>query len=291
MAGTNRNRKLPLNEAWSHYWSVLFPDGVDWQTDLKWEVRKHLCFPGKTGVFSSAGELERELPSWAGDLAIECEDDTVAIKFKNSEFGAVPLFVAGNLQVLSNWQGSNPLDRVGAQSDLTDRDSKQCRELFRAVVRNCGNRIQNRLLLAIKEIGQPKFEIYCRPNGDVFAKEQRLPAFGLTEIARIEIKKNELQDRLGFPQYCHVHIQQRKPSRSKAGPRGSFHDQDAALIKEMKSLLDKNRVRSVRRAAFAVEPNALRRRNSSKDSVVRRLQDGFSKKYPDYLNRRGRMGS
>ena len=280
MAGTNRTRKLPLNEAWSHYWFVLFPNGVDWQIDLKREIRKHLCFPGKTDVFASAGELERNLPSWASDLAIECEDNTVSLSFMNVDAGNVPLFLDQLIPVLSDWQGDNPFEKMGEQSVLADRDNKRCRELFNAVVRNCGNKIQNRLLRVLKESEQPKFEIYCRPTGDVFADERKLPVIGLTEVARVDITRNELKSSLGLPVYSYVQIRRRKPSRSKVGPRGSFHDQDAALIEEMKSHLDKGSARSVRQAAQHVLSKAPRRRNSSDESVELRLQRKFSQKYP-----------
>ena len=174
---------------------------------------------------------------------------------------------------------------------MKDREKDQCREFCHTVIRTCGNRIHSRLLRVIKETERPEFEIYCRPSGDVFAKEKRIPEFGLTEIASIDITNNVLQDRLGVPTFCHVHIKQRKPHISKAGPRGSFHDQDAALIEEMKSLIDTGELQSSRQAALAVQANAPRRGSSSDDSVVRRLQDGFSKKYTNYLNRRGLVGS
>lgn len=103
MAGSNRNRKLPLNEAWKHYWSTIFPNGIDWQTDLEAELKYHLCFPGDAEWFSRE-RPKREIPSWSDDLTIRVHDDAVSMEFKNTDFGTIPLFVTSNLLVLSNWR-------------------------------------------------------------------------------------------------------------------------------------------------------------------------------------------
>lgn len=284
MAGTNRNRKLPLSEAWKHYWSVLFPNGIDWQTDLEAEIKEHLCFPGEAEVFSRK-RPERGIPTWTNDLAIRIRDNAVGIEFKNTEFGTIPLFVISNLVVLSNWRGKSPLVRVGTQSILTDRDKEQCQGLIHTVIRTCGNRIQNRLLRVIKETERPEFEIYCRPKGDVFAEEKRLPVMGLSDVVGIDIVNNELTDGMRSPIYSYVQIKRKKHSNPKAGPSGSFHEQDAALIEKMKSLIDTRMARSVRQAALAVLSKAPRRGNASDDSVELRLRKKFSQKYPDYSNR------
>lgn len=289
MAGPNRYQKKPLSEAWTHYWSVLFPNGIDWQTDLEEELNEHLCFPGEAEVFSRK-RPERELPTWADDLAIRIRDNAVGVEIKSTDFGTVPLFNISNLPVLSNWRGKNPLAKVAEQSSLKDREKDQCREFCHAVIRTCGNRIHSRLLRVIKETERPEVEIYCRPSGDVFAKEKRIPGFGLTEIAQIDITNNKLQDRLGLAKYCQVHIKQRKASPLKAGPHGSFHDQDGALVEKMKSLIDKGKARSVRQAAQHVLSKAPRRSNSSYESVLRRLQNKFYETYRDYLNRRSQKG-
>lgn len=140
----------------------------------------------------------------------------------------------------------------------------------------------------IKQIEQPRFEIFCRPSNDILAEEVKLPEFALNEIVRIDIPNNNLKDRVGLPKCCHVHIKQLKPSGSKAGPRGSFQKQDAALVEKMKELIDREEVINVRQAVLAVFGEAPRRAGGSDESVIRRLQSRFSEIHPDYVNRRGR---
>lgn len=287
MAGTNRNPKLWLREAWKHYWSALFRGGVDWQTGLENEIRKRLYFPGETSGFQVGEESELEPPSWANDLDIGFQDNFVAIKFKSTGFGRIPLFADQLLPVLGNWKNNNPLERAGGQSGLTPRDRDECRELFISAVRECGNTIRNRLLHVLKETEQPKFEIHCRPRRDVFAEEKKLPAMGLFDVVGIGIVNNELTGNLRLPKYSYVQIKQRTPSTSKVGPHGSFHELDAALVENMKTLIDQGKARSVLQAAKMVLATAARRPGASDDSVVRRLQDRFFQKYHNYINRQG----
>ena len=288
MAGSNRNRhrKLPLNEAWKHYWSTIFPNGIDWQTDLEAELEYHLCFPGDAEWFSRE-RPQREIPSWSDDVTIRIHNDAVSMEFNNTEFGTIPLFINNNVPVPSNWQANNPFAKATYQSVLKDRKKTQCRDFFQAVVLTCGNKIQHQLLREIKQINQPKFETLCRSSNDVFAAEVKLPAFALKEIDRVDIPNNNLKDRLGSPIYCHVHIKQLKPSKSEAGPRGSFHNQDAVLVEEMKSLIDEDQVSSVRQAAQRLCHKAPKRNGGTEESVEIRLQKKFSQKYPSYTNRRG----
>jgi hypothetical protein len=148
MAETNRNRKLLLSEAWKHYWSILFPSRIDWQTDLEAELKEQLCFPGEAECFSRI-RPKREIPTWTDDLAIRIHNDAVSIEFKNTEFGTIPLFINNNVPVLSNWQENNPFAKATDQSVLKDREKTQCRDFFQAVVLTCGNKIQHQLLREI----------------------------------------------------------------------------------------------------------------------------------------------
>lgn len=285
MTSTNRNRKLSLDAGWQYYWFVLFPEGIDWRSDLETEIRQHLYSPGDYKVFQKAGHLEGEPPAWAANLELQVQKASVTVTFSNVEIGKFPLFLDQLIPVLSNWNGRNPFDKTAAQSDLTDKEQRECRDLVHAVVLNCCKEIQNRFLRHLTESEQPAFDIYCKPNGDVFADEKKLPPEGLKDFDRIDINRNELKNRLGLAVYSYVQIQLRKPSQSKAGPRGSFHEQDAELINEMKSLIDENRQPNVAQAALAVLAKAPRRRNSCEESVLRRLQSKFSQKYPSYSNR------
>ena len=285
MAGTNRNRKLRLNDAWKHYWSVLFPGCNDWHADLEAEIRWRLYYPGEVTDFPSCIDPGLQPPSWANDLEIEFDGNSVAVTFRNTDFGKFPLFTNQLLPALTTWLNKNPLIGADGAQALSDRDRDKCREFFIAVIRNCGNSIRSRLLRMIKETKSPQFEIYCRPSNDAFAKQRKLPVSGLSEVAGLNVQDNVLTGRLGTPRCNNVQIKRKKPSTSRVGPHGSFHEQDAALVEEMKTLLDQGDVSSVLQAALAVLKQAPRRRNSSDDSILRRLQDGFSKKYPNYVNR------
>ncbi|MEQ8928616.1 MAG: hypothetical protein RIE24_01350 [Silicimonas sp.] len=285
MAGTNRNRKLRLNDAWKHYWSVLFPGCNDWHADLEAEIRLRLYHPGEVTDFPSCIDPGLQPPSWANDLEFEFDDNMVAVKFRNRDFGKFPLFTDQLIPDLEDWSNKNPLAAADGAQALSDRDQDKCREFFIAVIRNCGNSIRSRLLRMIKEIKSPQFEVYCRPSDDGFAEQRMLPVSGLSEVAGLNIQDSVLTGRLGTPRYSNVQIKRTIPSTSRVGPHGSFQEQDAALVEEMKTLLDQGEVFSVRQAALAVMKQAPRRRNSSDDSILRRLQDGFSKKYPNYVNR------
>lgn len=290
MAGTNRNQKLRLEEAWKHYWSVLFPSCVDWRADLEAEIRLRLYYPGEVAGFPGCKEFDLQPPSWASNLELGFGDNLVAIKYCNTDFGKFSLFRNQLVACLSNWATKNPLEDVSNPQALTDRDRARCGDFFIAVIHNCGNRIRNKLLRILKETKHPMFEIYCRPSGDIFAAQQKLPVSGLSEVAGIDITNNALTGRLGTPICSHVEIKRTRPSNSRAGPRGSFREQDAPLIEEMKKFLDQGEVRSVREAAYKVLRRASRRKSASDDSVVRRLQDRFSTTHPNYSTRLGKKG-
>lgn len=289
MVGTksNRNRKLWLSEAWQHYWSVLFPGGIDWRTDLEAEIRNRLYFPGEQHSFLSGGDLNHQSPRWACDLKLSFQNNLVEIKFQNANFGPIPLLTDQLIPALSNWARNNPLENMGNTDGMTGRDRDKCNDFFIAAVRTCGSAIQNHLLRILKDTEQPWFDVYCRPHGDALLEEVRIPEFALSDICRIDIPQNALRDRLGLPKFSYVKIKLRNPPKSKAGPRGSFQEQDAMLVKRMKTLLDKGEAPSVRQAVTMVLNEAPRRQESSDESVSRRLQDRFSRAYPNYSNRRG----
>ena len=291
VVGTNRNRKILLKEGWKHYWYVFFPGNGDWRADLENGLRRRLYFPGEPYAFSSATDLDRQAPPWAGELDVSVHDQSVAFRFRETDIGSVPLFARQNHLVLSNWANSNPFERAGVTRFLSERDRVKCRDFVIAAVCECGNAVLNRMLLVLKEAEHPKFEIYCRPTDDVFAPEKKLPEFGLSKIHGIDLLQNELTNRIGISKYSYVQIKLRAPSTSKAGPRGSFREQDDVLVEKMKSLIDEGTVPSVRQAAFAVVAEAPRRKTKKSatecdDSVVRRLQGKFSKTYPNYINPR-----
>jgi len=252
-----------------------------------------LYFPGETVGFLSTVKPKRSPPSWVNDLELSIQDSSVAVTYMNVDFGKIPLFLDGLLTVLGNWKNKNPLDRVSGQSGLTPRNHKECRNFLIAAIHDCGNCIRNRLLHVLKITEQPEFEIYCQPKGDVFGEEKKLPAVALIDVVGIDFFSNDLKDSLGLPKYSFVKIKQRKPSASKVGPRGSFREHDDVLVEKMKKLIDGGKAPNVRQAAIAVLRKAARRtvasgkRAASDESVLRRLQDRFSDKYPDYTNRKG----
>jgi hypothetical protein len=289
VAVTNRNWKLGLDEAWMNYWSALFPDGTDWRSDLEKAIRARLYFPGETSGFLSDGKPDLPPPAWASDLELSFQSNKVEVKFLDTDFGNFPLFTDHLLQVLGNWKVKNPLERTNRAPSVSDRESFACRDFLNAAVRDCGNIIQSRLFQMIKETEQPKFEVYCRPHADVFAEQWKLPVSGLLDISSICIATNELRDRLRLPKCSHVQIKLRTDPTSRAGPRGSFQKEDAKLVEKMKSLIDRGEVNSVRKAANAVLKDAQRRNESTDDSVVKRLQIGFSAKYPNYVNQLGQF--
>lgn len=129
MTGTNRNRKLCLDAGWQHYWFVLFPGGIDWRSDLETEIRQHLYSPGYYKVFQKAGHLKGEPPVWAANLELQVQKASVTVTFSNVEFGKFPLFLDQLIPVLSNWNGRNPFDKTAGQSDLTDKEQRECRNL------------------------------------------------------------------------------------------------------------------------------------------------------------------
>lgn len=285
MAGTNRQRKLSLNDAWKHYWHVLFPSCNDWRADLEAEIRLRLYYPGEVAGFPSCTDPGLQLPSWANDLKIEFDNNMVAVSFRNTDFGTFPLFTDQLIPDLKIWSNKNPLAGADDAQALSDRDRIRCREFFIAVIRTCGNRIRNQMLGMIKETKRPKFKIYCRPSDDGFAEQRILPVSGLSEVAGLNVQENVLTGRLGTPKYSNIQIKRTNPSTSRVGPHGSFQEQDADLVEKMKTLIDQGEVPSVRQAARAVLNQAPRRKNSSDDSVLHRLQNNFSAKYPDYINR------
>lgn len=285
---TNRHPKLPLNEAWRHYWSALFPAGGIWSADLEAEIRKRLYFPGKTFGFLDGGLQDPQPPTWSRDLEVGFQDNSVVFRFQDIEFDHLPLFADRLVPVLGNWTNSNPLERASSSPQISVRDRADCREFLDAATRDCGNRIKQHLLQVLKVAERPGFEIYCRPSDDVFSDERRLPTNGLADIQGIDVLNNTLNDRLGRPLLSAVRIKQRSPSPSKAGPHGSFAELDAVLVERMKRLIEQGTAGNVRQAASMLLLEAPMRKSSSEDSVLRRLQDRFSRKYPDFSNRRGR---
>ncbi|AML51912.1 hypothetical protein [Falsihalocynthiibacter arcticus] len=290
MEATNRNRKLLLSDAWKHYWSEFLPGGVDWCADLENAMRRCLYFPGDVGGFSSDEHLENPSPSWGDNLDVNFQANSVGMKFLDEDFGRIQLFTDQLIPVLSNWANTNPLDRVARLGEWTDQDRTECRDFFIAVVRKCGNGIQSRLLHVLKETEIPKFEIYCRQHDAAFSEVRKLPISGISAFSGINIEQNELTGRLRNPAFSQVHLKKRKLSKAKAGPHGSFHEQDANLIEDMKTLIDDRKAQNVRQSAEVVLIKAPRRKGANDESVLRRLQKGFKDKYPNDTNRRGQKG-
>lgn len=290
MAGTNRQRKLSLNDAWKHYWHVLFPSCNDWRADLEAEIRLRLYYPGEVAGFPSCTDPGLQLPSWANDLKIEFDDNMVAVSFRNTDFGTFPLFTDQLIPDIKDWSNKNPLAAADNAQAFSDRDRIRCRDFFIAVIRTCGNRIRNQMLGMIKETKRPKFEIYCRPSDDGFAEQRPLPVSGLSEVAGLKVQENVLTGRLGTPKYSNVQIKRTKSLSTRAGPHGSLQGPDSVLVEKMKTLIDQGEVPSVRQAALAVADQASHRNGATGDSVTRRLQKRFSEKYPDYSNRLAQKG-
>jgi hypothetical protein len=285
MVGANRNRKIPLKKAWQHYWAELFQCRTDWQSDLEFELRQRLYFPGEVSGIPSQ-PMGQTNPTWAQQLQIAFNGNNVSITAGPIQIDPIPLFSNSNVLVLSNWESKNPLDKIEDGSALSPYEQEQSRDLITAVVRTCGHLIQNKLLSILKQSDQPSFAIYHRSEADDFATEKPLSNSSMSTISALDIAQNTFLDRMRLPKYHHIAIKKMQSEPGKAGPKGSFDEADDTLIEDMKSLIDQGQTRSVREAACKLIKDAERRLKSSDDSVQRRLQNKFSAKYPNYLNRK-----
>ena len=278
-----------LSEAWKYYWHILFPGSGDWESDLESEIVKRLDVPEEeSSVFSRIGGQTKR-PDLASILAINFLGNKVVVKFAEKELAVTPLFTTSNRSVISNWAQKNPLKGNSDLAGLSKRDREECVVFSRAVVAFCGNRIQNRMRQLLKEPVAPKFEIYCRPTNDPFATVRRLPRTGLSTFETIDITGNRLLGGLGLPLLCDVEIKLVHQVANRPGPHGSFTSQDDVLVQTMKQNIEDGKSANVHQAAQSVLADAPRRSGASDESVLRRLQDKFSKKFPDDTNRRGRM--
>lgn len=159
---------------------------------------------------------------------------------------------------------------------------KNAKKFIKAVVQDCGQSIQNRLLALLLESKSPIFEIYARPSGYIFSEEKRLPISRLSNVCRIDAGCDQLHDRIGLP-LCHsVTIKKRTPAESKARPHGSPREHDALLVMEMKTLLDKGGEPNITQAANRVLKKAVRQKTAKDSSLAWRLIDRFSETEPNH---------
>jgi len=275
----NRNPKLPLSVAWQHYWTTLFSEGTEWRADLEHEIKKRLYYPGKSHSFMSVAAQNLDHPKKLEELEIHIQGTVVTVSLQRNEVGPFPLFLNQNRLAISNWANGNPLEK---SADRPDRVQENRRDFINAVVQECGQSVQNHLLALLLASKSPIFEIYARPNDDIFSDEIRLPNNGLSEVCRIDVGGDVLQDRLGLPLCRSVSIKKRTPVATKAGGHGSLREQDAPVVKEMKTLLDKGEEPNVTQAANRVLKKAVRQGSAKDSSVVRRLIDRFSETYPNH---------
>lgn len=234
MSAKGRYRKLPLSQAWKHYWPQLFAGGRDWESDLQSEIRKRLIFPAGDYSFPSFDHAHPKEPEWAKALDVDVTEMSVTIRIHTHMVPNIPIFLNRSVLSLSNWSGVNPVEAAASSENLSENAKTEIRDLSIAAVAVCGQAIQGIMLSMLKSLQPPNFEISAASPDDSFAGIKKIRTSALQKVAQLDMNQSQLTNRLGLPELDDVHIKLVEPKKGKAEAHGAFHANDDKLIREIR---------------------------------------------------------
>lgn len=278
MASKGKNRGIILSDAWRTYWRELFADGTSAEDDLAETIKNRVVAldfepPSGFGV-----PIEEPLPAWSEKLSIGVEDLDVTMGLEGYEPKSCGLFLQTMTTDNPLWKNNHPFEqlvsgRLNARTAV-QRWDKDCHQILVQAVQCVCTEIDSKLKEAI---AAGHLEVFGKPPGNPFADLQPMGRSSLQGTLSIGVHDNTISLGTNNVQINDVHLGVPASAQNSESHGNSFADNDQRMFQEMERLLSSGEASSVAQAARMMAPSAKRRPGAGDDSVIDRLQRGYSR--------------
>ena len=282
----DKQKSVPLGQAWQEYWAILFQGDGDWKSSLERVIFNRVVLL-EFGV-PAIGNMspQQDLPNWAHGMRIALNTRTVSMSIGDLKPLTCPLFFEAMTAESPRWKAQHPIKKVveaGSDSrQLQKLWENDCQKILIRATIGVGKAIRQALGIAIQD---GVFIVYGRPSDSPFKEPEAVQQTVFSDLFELNFD-NTITVGAGDAKISSISLIPVADITADQPPSNSFKEADLILVEEMKQLIDNDKVSSIKVAANQVLIKANRQNDAAVDSVVERLRRRFGGKYPNYMKKK-----
>ena len=285
----NKQKAVPLDQAWQEYWAFLFQNDGDWKSSLERVILNRVVLLEFGAPAIGNMNAQQDLPTWAHGLSISLNGQMISLNIDGLQPLNCPLFVDSLTEENPRWKNRHPIKETVELPPHSRQLQKlwtgDCQKTLNRATIGVGKAIRQAFSAAIRD---GKFIVQGKPSDAPFDELKVVPQSAFTDLFKLNLFDNTITFGTGDAKISTVSLYPVAVSTADQPRSNSFKETDLILVEEMKQLINRKEASSILDATNQVFSKAEKRKNSTKASVIDRLRRRFGGNYPNYMKQKSK---